>query len=324
MQTNKKNDDRFLDSLLRPATFGDYIGQGRIKQNLQIILQAAQKRKEPADHLLFCGQTGLGKTTLAHLVSREMGREMKISSGPAIERAGDLVSILGNLEKNDILFIDECHRLNRAIEEILYPAMEMGKIHLVLGKGLGARMLSLDLPPFTLIAATTKANLLSSPLRSRFGAIFELNYYETKEIEEIVRRSAKIMRVDIDDEGAGLIARVSRFTPRLANRILKRARDFAEVNNLKIIDEQAVSQTLRLLEIDSLGLDAFDRRLLEAILKKFKNRAVGINALSAALGEDKAIIEEIHEPYLLKIGFLERTPAGRVATEAGRKHMEEK
>ena len=320
--TKAKNDDIFIDSVLRPRTFAEYIGQEKIKQNLRIILKAAAKRKESVDHLLLSGQAGLGKTTLAHLIAKEMGAEIKITSGPAIERPGDLASILASLEEGDILFIDECHRLNRAIEEILYPAMESRKIHLVTGKGLGARMISLDLPAFTLIAATTRVNLLSSPLRSRFGAIFNLGYYSLGEIETILERSAELLKIGIESAAVSLIARSSRFTPRLANRLLKRARDFAEVNNSKIIDEEVAFKTLNLLEVDSLGLDSFDRRLLDVIIKKFKNRPVGINTLSAALSEERGVIEEIHEPYLIKLGLLLRTPKGRVATEAAIKHSE--
>jgi Holliday junction DNA helicase RuvB len=314
-------DDQFIDSVLRPTCFEDYIGQEKIKKNLRLILAAAKKRKEPADHLLFYGQTGLGKTTLAHLVAKEMNAQIKITTGPAVEKAGDLASILSSLEKKDVLFIDECHRLNRAIEEILYPAMESRKLHLIIGKGLGSQMISLDLPPFTLIAATTRANLLSAPLRSRFGAVFHLDYYTTEEIEDIIRRSAEILGLEIEPEAVSLVAQASRFTPRLANRLLKRSRDFAEVNNLRTISPEAARQTLSLLEIDELGLETVDRQLLEIIIKKFKNRPVGIQALTAALGEERGIIEEIYEPYLMKMGLLERTPAGRIATEAALKHL---
>ncbi len=319
--SKNNNDDRFIDSLLRPASFSEYIGQEKIKENLKVILKAAAKRKESPDHLLFCGQTGLGKTTLAHLVAKEVGADIKITTGPAIERAGDLASILSSLEPRDILFIDECHRLNRAIEEVLYPAMESRKIHLMMGKGLGSQMISLDLPPFTLVAATTRMDLLSSPLRGRFGAIFQLDYYNEDEMSAIIRRSAKLLAIPIEEIAIQIIARSSRFTPRLANRLLKRARDFAEVHNLKSIDEGSVSKTLDLMEIDSMGLDAFDRKLLEIIINKFRNRAVGINALAAALGEERRVIEEIHEPYLLKMGLLQRTSGGRMATEEAIKHL---
>lgn len=315
------NDDGFIDSVLRPKSWEDYIGQERVKKNLKVILSAAKKRKELPDHILFYGQTGLGKTTLAHLVAMEMGAQMKITSGPTLTKAGDLAAALSNLEEKDILFIDECHRLNRAIEEILYPAMESRKLHLVIGKGLGSRMLTIDLPPFTLIAATTRADLLSSPLRSRFGATFGLDYYNLQDIEEIIRRSAGILNVEIVPEAILVIAKASRFTPRIANRLLKRSRDFAEVNNLGKINEGIALQALNLLEIDSLGLELADRRLLEFIIKKFNNRPVGINTLSAAIGEERGIIEGMYEPYLLKIGLLQRTPSGRVATEAAYQHL---
>src|SRR3989344_1243255 len=304
------NEDVIIDSLLRPASFAESDGQEKIKENLKVILKAAAKRKEAPDHLLFCGQTGLGKTTLAHLVAKEIGADIKVTTGPAIERAGDLASILSSLEPRDILFIDECHRLNRSIEEVLYPAMESRKIHLMMGKGLGSRMISLDLPAFTLIAATTRMDLLSAPLRGRFGAIFQLDYYTEDEMGAIIRRSAKLLAIPIEEGAIKNIARSSRVTPRLANRLLKRSRDFAEVNNLPIIDEDSVLKTLDLMEIDSMGLDAFDRKLLEIIISKFRNRAVGINALAAALGEERRVIEEIHEPYLLKMGLLQRTSAG--------------
>lgn len=322
----KKNkpgeDDEVIDSLLRPVSFADYIGQGKIKESLRVILTAAKKRKESPDHLLFCGQTGLGKTTLAHLVAKELGVNLKITTGPAIERVGDLAALLSNLESKDILFVDECHRLNRAIEEVLYPAMESRKLHLVLGKGLGARMISLDLPAFTLIAATTRLDLLSSPLRSRFGAIFHLDYYEPQEIEMIIVRSAEILKCKIENEAVSAVAKASRFTPRLANRLLKRARDFAETHDLKTIDKEAALKTLELFGVDKLGLESTDRKLLTIIIKKFRNRPVGINTLSAALGEEKRIIEEIYEPYLMRVGLLERTALGRTATEMAYEHLE--
>lgn len=318
---NVKTEDKFIDSILRPTCFKDYIGQERIKNNLKIILTAAKKRKEPTDHLLFYGQPGLGKTTLAHLVAKEMSANIKITSGPALEKAGDLAAALSNLENGDILFIDEAHRLNHTIEEVLYPAMESHKLHLMIGKGLGSRMVSLDLPPFTLIAATTRVNLLSSPLRSRFGAIFHLDYYGVEDIKEIIKRSASLMNIEIDPIAINLIAQASRFTPRVANRLLKRARDFAEVNDLKIINEDVVSKALKLLEIDNLGLEFQDRRLLEVIIKKFKGGPVGISTLSAALGEERGVIEDIYEPFLIKIGLLHRSPTGRMASEEAYKHF---
>ena len=312
--------DESLDSLLRPSSWQEYVGQDRIKQNLKIILTASQKRKEPSDHLLFYGQTGLGKTTLAHLVAKEMRANLKITSGPVLERAGDLAAILSNIENDDILFIDEMHRLNKNIEEILYPAMESRKLRLVVGKGMGSRMLTLDLPPFTLIGATTRLSLLSSPLRSRFGAIFRLDYYSVENIESVIQRSAHLMNLSVAPEAIALLARASRFTPRVANRLLRRSRDFVEVHNLKIINQNVVEKVLKLLEIDRLGLELIEKRLLEIIINKFNNRPVGINALTAALNEEKGVIEEIYEPYLMKLGFLERTPSGRRATRVAHKH----
>ena len=320
----KKNngDDFFIDDFLRPKSWEGYIGQETIKKNLKIILTAAKKRKEAADHLLFYGQAGLGKTTLAYLVASEMKKELKITSGPAIERAGDLAALLSDLEPGDFLFIDEAHRIGRLVEEMLYPAMESGKIHLVIGKGMGAKMISLDLPPFTLIAATTRLNLLSSPLRSRFGAIFRLDYYQTEEIEKIIYCSANLLGIKIEAPAVSILAKASRFTPRIANRLLKRSRDFAEVNNLKVINTETTIDALKLFEVDALGLEAHDRRLLEIILKKFNNRPVGINTLAAALGEEKKTIEEIYEPYLMKIGLIQKTPAGRIVTDEARRHLE--
>jgi Holliday junction DNA helicase RuvB len=317
-------DDKFIDSFLRPSNWSDYIGQEKIKKNLDLILKAAKKRNESIDHLLFYGPTGLGKTTLATLVAKEMGANLKITSGPNIQKVGELVAVLSSLEDKDILFIDECHRLNRQIEEVLYPAMDSYKLHLIIGKGLGSRMISLDLPPFTLIAATTKPNLLSNPLRSRFGAIFQFDYYTFQEIETIIERSAELMGIKIEPNAVSTLAKVSRFTPRIANRLLKRVRDFVQVNNLKIIDEEAVNKTLKFLEIDFLGLEPAERRLLEVMIKNFNNRPVGLNTLAATLGEDKGVIEEVYEPYLIKIGLLERTPLGRKATETAYKHLKDK
>ncbi len=316
------NEDKFIDLLLQPASWSDYIGQERIKKNLNLILRAAKKRNESIDHLLFYGPTGLGKTTLATLVAKEMSANLKITTGPAIQKVGELAAVLSSLENRDVLFIDEAHRLNRAIEEVLYPAMDSHKLHLVIGKGLGSRMISLDLPAFTLIAATTRPNLLSNPLRARFGAVFQFDYYAPEEIETIIQRSARLMGVKIEPEAVSVLAMVSRFTPRIANRLLKRARDFVEVNNLKIIDNDAVNETLKFLEIDCLGLESCERRLLEVIIKKFNNRPVGINTLTAALSEEKGVIEEVYEPYLIKLGLLQRTPLGRVVTEAAYKHLD--
>ena len=314
-------DDQTIDSLLRPTGWNDYVGQDKVKRNLKIILEAARKRQEPCDHLLFYGQAGLGKTTLAYLVSKELGSNIKVTSGPALEKMGDLAAVLTNLEKNDTLFIDEAHRLNKTIEEVLYPAMEMRKLHIMVGKGPAARMLTLDLPPFTLIAATTRANLLSGPLRSRFGASFKLDYYELPDIEAIVRRSAELLKIKIMPQAISVVAKASRFTPRVANRLLRRVRDYAQVNNRETIDIELAKKTLELLEIDDLGLEPHDRHLLETIIHKFKGGPVGASTLAAALNDDRGNIEDIYEPYLMSIGLLNRTPAGRMATEAAYRHL---
>ena len=313
-----------MDTLLRPNTWSEYIGQENIKRNLRVIIDAAIKRGEPVDHLLFYGQAGLGKTTLARLVAREMGSPMKVTTGPAIEKTGDLAAVLSNLEPNDILFIDEAHRLNRMIEEVLYPAMESRKLHIVIGKGAGARTVSIDLPPFTLISATTRVNLLSEPLRSRFGAILRLDYYDDKDIEKIIDRSAKILGIAIDPDAVKILAKASRFTPRVANRLLKRARDYAEVGKKISIDAESAKETLDMLEIDELGLETYDRLLLNAIIDKFGGGPVGVGTLAAALNEDRGVIEEVYEPYLLKIGLIRRTPAGRVAEASAYKHLGKK
>lgn len=315
-------DDIFLDAVLRPKSFDEYIGQDAVKRNLHVMLAAAKKRREPVDHLLFYGQTGLGKTTLAHLVAQEMGAPMRSTSGPALERAGDLAAALSGLEENDILFIDEVHRLHHSVEEILYPAMESGSLHLVVGKGVGGQTLSIDLPRFTLIGATTRASMLSAPLRSRFGATFRLDYYELNDIERIIERSAGLMSVAISSDAVALLARASRFTPRIANRLLKRSRDFSEVHRVRLIDARVAREALNLLEMDALGLEMLDRRILETLITRFKNRPVGIETLSAAAGEERGVIEEICEPYLMKMGLLERTASGRMATEAARRHLD--
>ncbi len=314
-------EDQTVDSLLRPSHWDEYIGQDKVKKNLHIILEAAKKRQEACDHLLFYGQAGLGKTTLAHLVAKEMGANIKTTSGPALEKMGDLAAVLTNLERSDVLFIDEAHRLNKTIEEVLYPAMESRKLHLMVGKGPAARMLTIDLPAFTLIAATTRANLLSGPLRSRFGASFKLDYYENSDIEAIIKRSAKVLNLKISQDAIRVIAGAARFTPRVANRILRRVRDYAEVNSAAVIDEEVAKKTLEMLEVDKLGLEPHDRRLLEVIIKKFHGGPVGAATLAAALNDDRGNIEDIYEPYLMSIGLLARTPAGRVATEAAYEHL---
>jgi Holliday junction DNA helicase RuvB len=315
------NEELTVDAVLRPKTWNEYVGQENIKRNLKIILEAAKKRQEPCDHLLFYGQAGLGKTTLAHLVAKELGANLKITSGPALEKMGDLAAVLTNLEKNDVMFIDEAHRLNKMIEEVLYPAMESRKLHLIVGKGPAARTLSLDLPPFTLIAATTRVNLLSGPLRSRFGAIFKLDYYDHQDIEQIIKRSAEILNIKIDPAAMAVLARASRFTPRIANRLLKRVRDYAEVNAIIKVTPEVINKTLELLEIDDLGLEPHDRRLLEVIIKKFHGGPVGVATLAAALNDERGNIEDVQEPYLMSIGLLARTASGRVATEAAYNHL---
>ncbi len=317
----KTEDPAYLDKTLRPNKWGEYVGQPRIKENLRILLRAALERGHAPEHILFYGPPGLGKTTLAHLIAVEMGAQMRITSGPAIERVGDLASILTNLTSGDILFIDEIHRLNKNIEEVLYPAMESGVLDIIIGKGPSARTLQLDLEPFTLVAATTQASLISSPLRSRFsGGTFRLNYYNEEEVQEILSRSAKILGIDAESKALEEIAKRSRFTPRIANYLLKRCRDFAQVHKNKM-DKKTVRKALALLDIDELGLNERDREILETIIKKFAGGPVGLKTLAAATSEEESTIEEVHEPYLIQLGLLERTPRGRVATPAAFQHL---
>lgn len=306
---------------LRPKKIDDYVGQENIRQNLLICLEAAKKRQEPMEHLMLYGPPGLGKTTLAHIVAFEMGSSIRVTSGPAIERAGDLASILTNLEDGDILFIDEIHRLNRNIEEVLYPAMEDYAIDLVLGKGPSARTMRIDLPRFTLVGATTKFGALSSPLRDRFGVVMRLEFYSQGELVEIIRRSALILKIDIDESGLQEIAKRARRTPRIANRILKRVRDYAQVKHQGSINQQIARSALDKLEIDELGLDKNDREYLLSIINKFKGGPVGVETIAAAISEDRDTIEDMIEPYLLQIGFINRTRQGRVATEAAYFHL---
>jgi Holliday junction DNA helicase RuvB len=323
-QTSQGNTrpDASLDQALRPDHWDAYVGQQATKENLKILLTAAQQRSHPPEHILFYGPPGLGKTTLAHLIAREINAQIKVTSGPAIERVGDLASILTNLGEGDILFIDEIHRLNKAVEEVLYPAMESGVIDIVIGKGPSARTIQLELPRFTLAAATTRVALLSAPLRSRFsGGTFRLTFYSEEEIAEIVRRSAAILEIAADESAIYEIARRSRYTPRTANYLLKRARDFAQVHN-EGLTEDLVGRALSLLEIDSSGLTASDRKLLDAIITNFGGGPVGLSTLSAATAEEQATIEEVIEPYLLQIGMLERTPRGRIATENAYRHLD--
>ncbi len=310
-----------LDQTLRPSRWDEYIGQPNIKKNLQILLSAAKERSNPPEHLLFYGPPGLGKTTLAHLIAKESSSQMRVTSGPAIERVGDLASILTNLSPNDILFIDEIHRLNKNIEEVLYPAMESGSLDIIIGKGPSARTIQLDLPAFTLIGATTRVSMVSSPLRSRFsGGVFKLEFYNQEDIVKIVSRSAGILGAEIDEGALWSIAERSRFTPRTANYLLKRARDYAQMQK-KSIDENVAKEAFELLGVDSSGLNPQDRILLSAIVEKFDGGPVGLNTLAASLSEEEATIEEFVEPYLLQIGFIERTPRGRVLTKLGYSHL---
>lgn len=311
----EQEETRHLDSTLRPDTFSDYIGQETIKKNLHILLTAAQERGTPPEHILLYGPPGLGKTTLAHLIARELNANLKLSSGPAIMKVGDLAAILTNLSPGDVLFIDEIHRLNKMIEEVLYPAMESGKLDIVIGKGPSARTIQLDLPPFTLIGATTRISLLSSPLRSRFsGGVHRLQYYTEDEIATIVKNSGKILGADVPSDAALEIAKRSRFTPRIANYYLKRARDYAQVHKANI-DRDVVDTSLTLLEIDQFGLGVAERMVLDALINTFNGGPVGLNTLAAATGEEMATIEDVTEPYLIQIGMLERTSRGRKATD---------
>jgi Holliday junction DNA helicase RuvB len=318
----KKNEDRGLDGLIRPQRLNEFIGQERLKTNLSILIEAAQGREEPLDHVLFHGPPGLGKTTLAHVVANEMNVNIRITAGPAIERAGDLAAILTNLRAGDILFIDEVHRLGRAVEEILYPAMEDFVLDIVVGKGPGAKNVRLKLPKFTVIGATTRLALLTAPLRARFGAVYRMDFYEQPAVETIVTRGAGILDVPIEAEGATEIARRSRGTPRVALRLLRRVRDYAQVRADGAITGETAVSALNLLEIDSLGLDDLDRRVLRAIIEKFGGGPVGLDTIGASISEESDTIMDVVEPYLLQLGFLERTARGRVATPHAYKHLD--
>jgi Holliday junction DNA helicase RuvB len=314
-------EEQKIENVLRPKEFSEYIGQDRVKQNLKVSITAAKKRKEPLDHVLLYGPPGLGKTTLATIIANEMGAQIRVTSGPAIDRAADLASILTNLGDGDVLFIDEIHRLNRSVEEVLYSAMEDYAIDIVLGKGPSARSLRLDVPKFTLIGATTRTGALAAPLRDRFGMLYRLEYYKPEEISKIIKRSANILNANLQENAADLLSSRSRLTPRIANRLLKRVRDYADVNGDGIIDTIKTEKALELLDIDSMGLDPADRLLLSAIIDNYSGGPVGLNTLAALLGDEVSTVEDFYEPYLLQIGFLERTPRGRKATHKAYKHM---
>lgn len=314
-------DEQVIEVTLRPQSFNEYIGQERLKTNLKLAIDAAKKRGEPIDHVLLYGPPGLGKTTMATVIANEMGTNIRVTAGPAIERAGDLASILTNLSDGDILFIDEIHRLSRAVEEVLYAAMEDFKLDIVIGKGPAARSVRLDLPKFTVIGATTRTGSLAAPLRDRFGHIYRLEFYVPQEISQIIRRSAKILNAQINPESSDLLSTRARLTPRIANRLLKRVRDYADVNGDGIIDVVTTTKALEMLEIDEIGLDPADRNLLEKVIETYGDRPVGLATLAALTGDETSTIEEFYEPYLLQIGFIEKTPRGRRVTEKAKRHL---
>jgi len=314
-------DEQVVEVTLRPQNFDEYVGQARLKKNLQLAIDAAKKREEPVDHVLLYGPPGLGKTTMATVIANEMGKQIKVTSGPAIEKAGDLASILTNLGEGDILFIDEIHRLGRTVEEVLYSAMEDFKLDIVIGKGPAARSIRLDLPKFTVIGATTRTGSLAAPLRDRFGHIHRLEFYTPDEIGQVISRAARILETDINAASADLLSTRARLTPRIANRLLKRVRDYADVNGDGIIDESVTQKALAMLEIDSLGLDPADRNLLKSIIDNYGDQPVGLTTIAALTGDEATTIEDFYEPYLLQIGFIERTPRGRRVTSKAQKHL---
>lgn len=314
-------EDQILDQALRPKTFDEYVGQNRIKENLKVVIGAAKKRKEPIEHLLLHGPSGLGKTTLAYLIAKELGASIRITSGTALEKAGDVGSILTGLNDGDVLFIDEVHRLNKMVEEVIYPAMENFKLDIVIGKGNSAKTLQIDLPRFTLIAATTKISLLSAPFRSRFGVSFRLDFYKDEDIEKIISRSANLLDIKIDKPAMKIVAASSRFTPRVANRLLKRVRDYAQMKDVNSINETLAKESLKMLEIDDKGLEETDRKILLAIAEKFDGGPVGLKSIAAAISEEEGTIEDVYEPYLMQMGFLSRTPKGRIITSNGLRHV---